>query len=307
MRTRRGALAAGVALLSVPVILAGMAWACSPAKTVYITDPVPDAPNQDQTITPGSTVSLTGSGWESGEIQVRWNSPTGPQLRTTGTAQGPSFSLRVTLPDRLTQGVTYKMFVAGASTPVSDADREKGINPIENVVPVKFISGQSAHSIDPTTGENPTVTPATPGAPGQVTQAATNDSVFEPTDATAAIPATAAARSGRLAVAPARDKASQAVAAPVAAADGTVIAVPQPVADEVAPAIPSAQTAGSDLWSGFAAGDRPGASLVDPASVPTANHGMGAGLAILGIGIVALLGGTAVALRRRPIKVTSTD
>lgn len=292
MRTTRGALGAGLALLSVPLLVASMAWACSPGKTVSA---APAAP-----VPGGGTVAIQGSTWEAGPIEVRWQSRTGARLPVTGDATGPGFNLTVTIPDRVTEGSTYTLWVVGPSSAGTN-----GGAPTDNAMPMTITAGapRVVEPVSEPVTPTPTPTPVTPATGPAAVQPVEDTSVFEPTDA--AVPAAAPARSPGVAAAPVRTG-SPTVAVPVRPAESTAAVVPQPSASEVAPVVPGAQSAGSDLWSGFATGERPGASLVGPATAP-AENGMGTGLAVLGIGLLALMGGAAVALRRRPVKVVTRD
>jgi hypothetical protein len=84
-----------LAFLASLTALAGAAWACGPSF-----GPLAVSPSQGQ---PGSKMTVSGSGFHDGSVEIRWNGPNGPLL---ATASGHDFSVRVTVPD-VNPGVYY--------------------------------------------------------------------------------------------------------------------------------------------------------------------------------------------------------
>lgn len=280
MQPRRGALAAGVAVLCLPVLLASLAWACSPSKKFGVSGPGSGPP--------GGTVTITATALEVGPVEVRWLSADGARLPLTDVAYGDvyqmagrdvrNFEANTVLPD-VAPG-TYHVVVIGPDSPGPDGPTANFSEPLEVKV-LEPVGSVPAPAVEPQPIEDTT-------------------SVFEPADVPApaqAAPATPAQAQARVST-PVRATATltdEVVAAPAEA----------PAPAPAPPLVPSARAAGSDLWSGFA-GER-GAGLADSAPVPGTGQSAAAGLVVLGIGLVALVGGTAVALRRRPVKVTTQD
>lgn len=81
-----------IAALTVAAVLGviGSAWACVPQPRLVVLSPMASG-------VAGARITVEGVGFDPPPItlDVRWNSPTGPQL---GVASGPSFSLGVTIP-----------------------------------------------------------------------------------------------------------------------------------------------------------------------------------------------------------------
>lgn len=63
-------------------------WACVPMAKLISLRPGSSGP-------PESKVVINGLGFEQSQVELRWNSPDGPRL---GTARGPNFSMKVTIP-----------------------------------------------------------------------------------------------------------------------------------------------------------------------------------------------------------------
>lgn len=64
------------------------AWACVPMAKLISLQPGPSGPS-------GSKVVVNGLGFEQSPVELRWNAPDGPRL---GSARGPNFSAKVTIP-----------------------------------------------------------------------------------------------------------------------------------------------------------------------------------------------------------------
>jgi len=65
------------------------AWACVPVRSLVSVTPQSSGPS-------GTQVTVSGVGFGSGDVEIRWNRPDGPQLAKTS---GPEFSVPVTIPD----------------------------------------------------------------------------------------------------------------------------------------------------------------------------------------------------------------
>ena len=87
MTAKRSGIVALVGSIAAVVAWAGVAWACTAVAEVEI---VGDAGR------PGSQTVVKGRLFESGPVQLRWNSKDGPLL---ATATGPEFVMPVTIPD----------------------------------------------------------------------------------------------------------------------------------------------------------------------------------------------------------------
>ncbi len=92
----RRILLGSIAAPAVALAAVSLAWACVPQGSFNIN------PNQGAA---GSQVAASGSGFESGPVEIRWESRTGPLL---ATATGPSFSnVSVTIPASAEPGIHY--------------------------------------------------------------------------------------------------------------------------------------------------------------------------------------------------------
>ena len=92
----RRILLGGIAAPAVVLTAVSFAWACVPQGTFSVN------PTQGAA---ASQVAASGSGFESGVVQIRWESRTGPILATTS---GPSFSnVPITIPASADAGVHY--------------------------------------------------------------------------------------------------------------------------------------------------------------------------------------------------------
>ncbi|MGH2810872.1 MAG: hypothetical protein ACRDIA_08320 [Actinomycetota bacterium] len=98
--TARRITSIGFGCLAALLALAAVAWACTPSAYLY-----PISPGGGQ---PGSEVTVRGGQFGTGTVEIRWASDNG---RLLGTALGPEFSTKVTLPDRA-EGVHYIVAVA---------------------------------------------------------------------------------------------------------------------------------------------------------------------------------------------------
>lgn len=101
MLTRR-ILLGSIAAPAVVLTAVSLAWACVPQGS-FILNPSEGAA--------GAQVAASGSGFEAGPVEIRWESRTGPILATT---TGPSFNnVSITIPANAEPGVHY---VSAANT-----------------------------------------------------------------------------------------------------------------------------------------------------------------------------------------------
>ena len=99
MSVRRSAMVGalgGFALLAAGTGVASTAWACSVAAASTSISPKVGAA--------GTEVTVSGSSYAPGPVEIRWNGASGPVLATT---QGPNFSQVVTVPAETTGGMAY--------------------------------------------------------------------------------------------------------------------------------------------------------------------------------------------------------
>lgn len=269
------------AVLAGAVGLAALAWACTPSAYIAI------GPGSGA---PGSSATVTGKGFVPGPVDIRWN---GAAL---ATATGPSFSVDVTIPSA-SPGVYYIQATATAEGTVagqaSRAFRVSGA-PAGVAAPSPAGSAPAASAPAParekraatqrgrggsrSRGESRsggarqrTSSKASQRSPILTTRSgvpAFRDSVpGEGTRARAAGRATGASTAARAGRRPDRG--------------------------------PSARTASSDLWSGFRANAKSATlpSVSGPAGSPGSE--LIPGVALLAMGILALMGGAGLATARR--------
>jgi len=99
---KRRILLGSIAAPAVVLTAVSLAWACVPQGS-FILNPSEGAA--------GAQVAASGSGFESGPVEIRWESRTGPIL---ATATGPSFNnVSITIPANAEPGVHY---VSAANT-----------------------------------------------------------------------------------------------------------------------------------------------------------------------------------------------
>ncbi|MGI8985058.1 MAG: hypothetical protein ACR2HM_11110 [Acidimicrobiales bacterium] len=288
-----------VAVGFVALVLGGasLAWACTPQASLGAFTPFQSPP--------GTVVTVTGSTFEDGPVEIRWGGRNGPVI---GVAQGPDFSTSVTIPPAA-PGV---YFVAAVS--YDDAGQYTSrAKPFEVTAPPAESRPDKPPPVQPPVDQPPVDQPPVDQAP--VDQApvggvpADQVEAEQPAATDAAAP-TAAPAAGPAApvVRPAGPNASaepEARRAP-AVADRVPAAAAPPesplAAPEATPARPLAEIISGDLWSGFAAGpDVAAPSLTDSPSTSSRTATLTMGMALLAAGLVALFGGAVatVTARRR--------
>ena len=281
-RARRS-VAGVVSVLAVVVGGVGLAWACTPSAYVFLSKTGGS---------PGTTITVRGKEFAPGPVEIQW---TGAQGAQRTVANGPTFSVPVVVPDA-EPGVYYV-----EATAVDDVGGIEG--QATRAFKVNLPAGERAPA---RTKARPEPRPDGAPAPGG---GAETPSRQAPERAAPVVPTRAAAPVAPLATrvpapaateAAARESAASAPAASTARESGRA-AGPIPPSGSSARA-PSQETASADLWSGLASG--PNSSLLPSetnlaASASGSGSRLALGMAFLGAGLVALLGGFAGAARRR--------
>ena len=323
MRRTQPLAALVISLLALPVIGAALAWACSPSAEITV--------DQSGVAQSGQSVSVTGRAFEAGgRVEIRWNSAGGPVL---ATAVGPSFTTSVTIP--AAQADAHTLVAIGYEAPPEEETVAGQSSATVRVGPVPTPGGGGAGTSGQADGgaSSSGTGPATASAPdspgGSQPSTAQAASPTKTSKRAGAGSATSARTSGReptrgLGRSP-RTAAGGQAAEPVLVGDQAVIAgtVPATAArrtgsrdrtrtgssrdfaasSQRSAAAPSERSAVADAWSGFAASN--GASLATRSSEGVVDSGGGTGmvgLALLGFGIAALLGGAlTLQLRRRRV------
>lgn len=328
VRTGRG-LAAGLAVVGVVIGAASLAWACSIQASM--------------SVTPGkgvasSAVWVSGSGFGNSPVEIRWNGASGQQI---GSAMGPSFNVRVTIPNVAPRvytvlamqtaplGSTQRASFHVTSQPAppvtggnqgtgtegsgTDGSGTDGSETEESGTQATGTegSGTPSNSEGTSTGSGSTSTGSgtSTGSTGLSTQGAVD--VNSSPDPGVAYPATAGAsgRGSNAAPSSARSAASSPIplagtaASPAAPAANSTASVPAETEAQ-----PAARSVAGDLWSGFAPGSSTGTSLLDGGASDGQGLPMAMGVGLLSAGIVALgLGFSAAELRRRRGHVQSAS
>lgn len=294
-----------LAVLSLAVVGAGIAWACTPQATL-------DQPNPGSGEA-GTDVTLSGRGFPAEEaVRIRWNDANGPLLATVNANANQAFTVTVRVPADAAEG-TY-VFLAVPQEPRYTARAAFAVT-----------SAQAAQPAPAPAQEQPATQPPAPAAAEQpatgAPAAGTPPTARRPARTPARRREPAARRAPasvrRPAAAPARPTAPVVQTTSAQPAFGGSVAPAQTArparAERARPARkrgsgtparrgpqPSEATAGSDLWSGFAgAPARPGlGSATAPAAATSSALTIGLGL--LGLGLMTMAGGFgAVAVRRR--------
>lgn len=332
VRTRSFWLGLGTAVLVLGVT--GLAWACGPQADMRV---------QPTSGPAGSEATVQGAGFpENAPVEVRWEAINGQLL---GTAQGPDFSMAVTIPE-VGEG-TYTI----VARPVGEAayDRPTASAAFTVTAPARTSQGdttapsgeaqQGAEGDQATTEESQPATgdpaatqeeapapeeeaaPATaeesqPADTATSEESATREQPPATADETTAgdQPAEGSATDTGEGTAPAEEPgASQADEG--TADTGEVTADEAAAADRyfegsLPPARPPARAAQSDLWSGLKAeeGAGGGTALREETAGARPDQSLQAGLLLVGLGSAALLGGFLVAqARRRRVSTVAAD
>lgn len=305
----RGPFVAALGVGVAAFVGAGLAWACTPDSDIWI---------QPRSGSSGSTVTVTGNTFGEKTVELRWGSTRGELL---ATVRGPSFATTVTIPaasagahyvqavarneDGTIAGAPAAPFsvVAPAPTPGGGAGTGSGAGGVGSAgAPAsggQVVPGPGAGK----TGKAPTRGLTTSGREHSKTrrQGGRSDgsggrrTVYVPASrGNASAPQTIRAPSGNAVFA-------DSLMPPGRATGRAGRANAATNRTGVGASGPSTRSAASDLWGGFSAGRGPaltdvGRSLA-PATRPGSQLAFGAGL--LGAGVLALVGGLAIAEARR--------
>lgn len=325
VRTSRG-LASGLAVLGVMVGAASFAWACTIQAEVYV------SPGSGAA---SSLARVTGSGFGNVPVEIRWNGANGPQL---GTAMGPSFSVRVTIPNvaprvytimavqNVATGQTSRTsfhVTSQPSPPVTGDNQGTGTEATgsegtgtegsanEGSGTSSDRDGSSSSGSQTSSGSQSTsaASGTSAGSTGPAAQAAADadpvadSGAAQSGTADSSASRTAAVKSSPLSSSPAPRQVAGPTASPAVPAGSGAAGLPAEVTSDQ----PAVRSIAGDLWSGFSPGSSSpgGASLLDS---PSAGQGspMAMGVGVLSAGIVALgLGFSTAELRRRRALVRS--
>lgn len=319
-------MAAVGAVMAATLGIAGASWACTSSASLS------SSPNYGPT---GSNVTVTGSSFTDGRVEIRWNAVSGPLI---GEATGPNFSITVKIPNAVqdnyvilavatdASGVTWKMATpfevtaagavqtqpnrpsrsrTGGSTGTTSASTSGATSETSGTTLGETASGdaggsEAASSTDSQDAADSSQTSGSPVLGGSVTATAADSRRSTGPSAPAGAQATSRGRrSGTSASAVSSTGQSSSGTAPGAVA-GPAGSPSAPVDSTATPDMaPSPRTATDDLWGGFAAvTDTPrGPALVGPAAPEPAGGAtsMALGAGLLSAGLVALTSGAAVA------------
>ena len=98
--TKKRIVGIGFVALAAFLAAGAIAWACTPSSYLY-----PVSPSSGQA---GTQVVVRGGQFGTGPVELRWQTMDG---RLLGTALGPEFTTKVTIPDKA-EGVHYLVAVA---------------------------------------------------------------------------------------------------------------------------------------------------------------------------------------------------
>lgn len=329
--TRRG-VGAAAAVLGLALGGASVAWACSTQPSVRVEGSSKAA--SGQTSGPaGSQINFSGRDFGPGQVQVRWNSRTGQLL---AEAQGPSFSVPVTIPQApagvhyivafqtvgtATASLAFEVTPSRTATPqdsggttssaVGGADEEPAVSGSAQQPAGDNSTATSSTANSTTSGTEPT---ATQSATGSIASAPSGSEPAPVASNQVAPPAKGSApASGTAAAAPLTERQTAASANPAVVttpAGQAVFGGSSAASGALADAkVPSSATASGDTWSGFAAGAKPSLltdGLTTSSSAPS-NSASAVGIGLLGAGLVALFAGFAAAESARKRAVSGAE
>lgn len=299
-RSMRHRTLAGAAVVALVIGGASLAWACTRLPTITLSPSAGRA---------GSQTQVTGKAFLPAEpIEVHWNGIEGDVI---AHAIGPDFSVAVTIPAGVADGVYYLVATAPGSraqtsfqvrtrtttsgSPEGDGQTANSANGADGTA-----SGTGSNSASTAGGtnsagvgeQNGELSFGSAGQAAAAGQAAT-------TPAAAGQTATAPSAQSATAAAPSAARSSASAAQSATAAAPVPGATPVPADDETASPAPRSATA--DLWSGFSAGNT-GSLMAPGIDTPASNSTtpMAVGVGVLSLGMAALgLGFGAAELRRR--------
>ena len=295
-------LLSGLGLLTLTVGVTALAWACTPTAGVALT-----GSGGSGFAYPGDDVRVEVSNAGSGPVMVRWGGETG-QVVASGT--GPVFATSFKVP-AVADGV-YVVAVTGSERNI-EGEVKTGRASLRVGEPGTTGSNTGTN----TSGAGSTARSPAPGSSPTSGSANGGENVVSGRDSRTASGAEqgvararaqgggSAGKTGAGATADTGVKtlaSGQAVFADSVGANTPKGATPakRGSAARSAKAAPSKSTASGDLWSGFASGKAPAASLGSSAG-PESGPGsaLTLGLALSAFGLLALAGGAGVAEARR--------
>lgn len=315
----RAALVGAATAVAAVLGVAGAAWACTNAATVSV------APGEGR---PGSTVTVEGDRFD-GTVEIRWSAGDRLLARTSG----PSFSVAVQIPADAAPGTTYYIVgtgrmadgkvlgknqapfhIPGTSGSTGTDTEPSGDRKTSGTLTRP--SGSSDPQPEPTEASSPSSADATtspsPSADGPSPAPAAGEAEESGVAGRAPRPAgdTSQAGAARRSVSAATSKSAPApaVGTRAAAEQPAAANAPTVVDEEAQPAVaPSGRSVNADVWSGFQTGAdaaRGPSLLAQPPASGGGSH-LGAGVALLSVGLLALTLGVAgaAATRRRAVRV----
>ncbi len=276
-RAARRTVAAALGVLSLVVGVSSLAWACTPSAYIFLSANSGGA---------GKTVTVTGKEFAPGPVRIEWTGAPGAQ---SVHANGPTFSVPVTVPQVKGGGVLYLRATAVDST-----------GGVQGHATRAFKVTAPASERSPVTTK-PRVEPGVPGAPaprGRSEARSGPQPQRRPASVTPPrpVPTTAPSVTAR-ATAPRTAAAAAAPAQATHRARRRGRAAPSPTVER-----PQASAVG-DLWSRFTFGRKPSLlpTWADPANAESGSTSqLTIGMAFVGAGLVALLAALyAAGLHRR--------
>lgn len=295
---------------------ASVAWACT--QQAYIGSISPGSGPS------GSRATVSGSRFNPGPVQIRWNSTDGAVL---ATGSGPDFSVAVTIPNATPDTYSVVAVQREGNVVLGKASVTFTVTPADTAMSGGYNSSEGGTATDDgqaasgSTSRSSSGSQAASGgsdtAAGSITSGNGGAAFPSESQAPGAGAPTPSAASSAQSAASGAAKAAQSGAVPIrsplagsTAAPGDRDQTPVPATAatvQATAASPSPRSATADLWGGFA-GSEPTRSvgLDAPASGSGSTSPLALGAGLLSGGLVALLAGFGVAENRRR-RVLSTS
>lgn len=308
--TRAAGLAATV-VAAVVLGAASFAWACTPQARVSGMSP--------DSGTPGSKTTLSAENFTPGPVEIRWNGSSGREL---ATAQGPSFSVNVIIPNVRPGFYTIVAVQRNGTSIVGKASSTFEVIPASATESggYTYAGGtseqgpQGAATEGSVNGSQPSRGTSSP-TPGNTQGGALPAGSQSYGNAGAAFPSESgtSAAAGEVAVGSQGSRSVGSVAGSRAAtAGGMAKEASSGTATDVAatsevdePAVRSGSALG-DMWSGFEDGSmKSDASLTEPAVGVATPSPLAAGGGILSLGLLAMFAGFGAAEARRRVALAN--
>lgn len=289
---------------AVVLVVAALAFACSPQAGISLTPNVGPA---------GSTVTVAGSGFSraGGPVEVYWNSRSTAPVASAEPDLTGKVSLSFSVPAGARGGYYTVIAIQNPAFPARAVFQVPGSSAPPEPAPQPGGAGQPPATVQPPSAGEPPAAVQQPSAgqrpsgdgrrrstPGQRTPAEAPRAGEGPAALNSPVVGDRSGRpvfSGSLAPAAAARSDRGAAAGPSTAAAGP--------AGEAASAVGGAsqRSASGDLWSGFSSERSPSLTGGPHTALPTTKPGpaQAVGLALLGLGLSALLAGFVIAAARR--------